>query len=79
MRVTVRKMPAPLMRAASSYSALAWANTDDSSRNASGDHRKPSTRIMPGMENTLNCAPVVAISSALSGPLRPNRNSQAMT
>ena len=50
MRVTVRRMPAPHMRAASSYSALACWNTDDSSRNASGDHRKPSTRIMPGME-----------------------------
>src|ERR1700730_11817091 len=41
MRVTVRKMPAPLMRAASSYSALAWANPHRSSRKAKRQQQKP--------------------------------------
>ncbi len=50
MRQTVSKMEAPLMRAASSISALAARNVAASSRNTSGDHRKPSIRIMPHSE-----------------------------
>ena len=53
-RMVTRRMvahtPAPLTRAASSSSGLALRSVAPTSRNASGDHRKPSTSTMPGME-----------------------------
>jgi len=49
-RRIVAQTPAPLTRAASSSSGLALRKVAPTSRKASGDHRKPSTRTMPGME-----------------------------
>ena len=49
-RRMVIHVPAPLTRAASSNSGLALRSVAPTRRNASGDHRKPSTMIIPGME-----------------------------
>ena len=49
-RRIVPQTPAPLMRAASSSSGLALCSVAPTRRNANGDHRKPSTMIMPAME-----------------------------
>ena len=47
---TVSQTLAPETRAASSNSGLAVRKVADDSRNTSGDHRNPSTRIMPVIE-----------------------------
>ena len=49
-RRIVCQTPAPHTRAASSSSGLALRSVAPTRRNASGDHRKPSTSTMPGME-----------------------------
>jgi hypothetical protein len=49
-RAMVAHRPAPLTRAASSSSGLALRKLAPTSRKANGDHRKPSTATMPGME-----------------------------
>jgi hypothetical protein len=49
-RWMVAHNPAPLTRAASSSSGLALRKVAPTSRKANGDHRKPSTAIIPGME-----------------------------
>ncbi len=49
-RWIVCQTPAPCTRAASSSSGLALRSVALTSRNASGDHRKPSTITMPAIE-----------------------------
>ena len=61
IRRSVSNTEAPLIRAASSMSALAARNVAPSSRNTSGDHRKPSIRIIPAIELTLNKTPVAPV------------------
>ena len=52
MRQTVCSTLAPLVRAASSMSALAARKVEPSSRNTSGDHRNPSIRTIPAIDCT---------------------------
>ena len=47
---SVENKPAPQMLAASSNDASELRNTGESSRKASGDHSRPSTKIIPPSE-----------------------------